>query len=102
MHDRGFIKWAPFNSIINGKKVIHEVLDEKNKVKMPILSDEQKNNIEKSLLLHFYDNEIIQIDYFYAGKIYLLKGNIKKIDSIYHKIYLDNYILYFDQIIRAY
>ena len=102
MSDRGMIKWAPFNSVVNGKKIIYEILDDKSKIKKPILSDEQIDNLEKKLLLHFYDHEEVKIDYFYNGKIYPLKGNIKKIDSIYHKIYLNNLILYFDQIIKVY
>lgn len=40
--DRGMIKWMPFNSLMNGRTVVNNLINEKSKVKMPILSEDEK------------------------------------------------------------
>ena len=97
--DRGMLKWAPFNSVVSNKEIIYAIQKEKSKIKMPCLSDDQKLNIENKLIEAFYENKKIAIKYFLAGKIFYKTGSIKKIDPIFHKIYFDNLILIFEQII---
>ena len=96
---RNQIKWAPFNSVVNTKDVLKE--STKNKITMPSLSEEQKQTIEKKLINAFYENSNITIDYYYNEMKNTLYGKIKKIDFIYHKIYFNNTILLFDQIINV-
>ena len=98
--DRGMIKWAPFNSVISSKEVVNSVQNERNKFKMPIFSDDQKQSIENKLIESFYEQKTICIEYFYAGKIIQKTGTIKKIDSTFHKIYFNNQILIFEQILK--
>ena len=45
--DRGIIKWLPFDSLVNSKSVVESILYEKRKVKKPILSLEQTEEIEE-------------------------------------------------------
>ena len=49
MTNRGMVKWQPFNAVVNGNFMINQVLEEKNKIKMPILSDDQKLEIQEKL-----------------------------------------------------
>lgn len=98
--DRGIIKWLPFNSVVSGKEIINNILKEKNKIMMPTLSNEQIEIIENKLLIAFYENIQINVSYFQNGNIQNLKTYIKKIDSIYHKIYLENKVIRFEQIIK--
>ena len=49
--ERGIIKWAPFNSVVSGNEMLNSIVKEKNKIAMPTLSDEQKEVIEKKLIL---------------------------------------------------
>ena len=100
--DRGMIKWQPFNSVVPSKQLVNEIMKEKSKIKMPILSEEQKSSIEKKIILSFYENEPITLEYFYHGKILKANDIIKKIDSTYHKIYFNNKVILFDQIIKIY
>ncbi|MBQ6840631.1 MAG: YolD-like family protein [Bacilli bacterium] len=100
--DRGMIKWQPFDSVVSGKQVVRDVLKKKNEIKMPALSEEQRNSIEEKLILSFYENEKITLDYYYQGKLLKLCDNIKKIDSTYRKIYFSNKTLLFDQIVKIY
>ncbi len=97
--DRGMIKWAPFNSVISGKEIIYNIQKERNKKKMPILSDEQKQSNEQKIIEAFYEQKIISIQYFYNNNIIQKTGTIKKIDSTFHKIYFNQQILIFEQIL---
>ena len=54
MHDRGMIKWMPFNSVVSSKEIINSILKDKSKISMPILSEEQKNVNEQKLLIAYY------------------------------------------------
>ena len=45
--DRGIIKWLPFESLVSSKQVIDSILHEKNKIKKPILSLEQQQEISE-------------------------------------------------------
>ena len=39
MHDRGMIKWMPFNSVVSSKEIINSILKNKSKISMPIWSN---------------------------------------------------------------
>ena len=41
MQDRTYIKWAPFNSVINDKILITEIIKKKNITEKPTLSEDQ-------------------------------------------------------------
>lgn len=98
--DRGMVKWAPFNSVIPSKEIICSIQKEKEKIKMPLLSEDQKQNIENKLIEAFYEHKIINIAYFYDDRIIHKCGKIKKIDFTFHKIYFNNQTLIFEQIIK--
>ena len=72
MHDRGMIKWMPFNSVVSSKEIINSILKDKSK---------------------------INISYYQKGNINLINSYIKKIDFTYHKIYFENKTILFDQIV---
>ena len=100
--DRGIVKWLPFNSVVPSSQIVNEILKEKAKIKMPNLSNEQKEEIEEKIINAFYENENIKLFYYYQGKLFKIEGKIKKIDSIYHKIYLNNKVLLFNQIVKIF
>ena len=101
-YDRGMIKWLPFDSVASGKKMIRDILEEKSEISIPILSNEQKEVLEEKLLLAYYAKSLITVEYFCAGHIYSLKNVIKKIDFTNHKIYFNNKVLFFNQIINIF
>ena len=96
--NRNTIKWAPYNSVINTKDIINDINQNIVDV-MPTLSEEQTNNLEKKIISAYYEQAFINITFFLNNKILEKKGIIKKIDFTYHKIYFNNYVLLFDQII---
>ena len=57
-------KWNPFNAVAPGGMMVNEVLREKNKIEMPILSDDQKMALQERILEAHNNQEIIKIKYF--------------------------------------
>lgn len=100
MIDRGIIKWQPFDSCYSSLKIINDINKTKNKVVLPTLSEDQLYLIEEKIFTAFYLKEIIALDYFYNGKILKIKGKINYIDKQQKKIYINNKIIYFKQIIN--
>ena len=100
MPDRNAIKWAPFNSVINGGSVINELIREQNKVKKPILTEEKIEEIEDYIISSYQSSIEIDIKYYKNYKFERIKGIITKIDALNKKITLENGIsLYFCNII---
>ncbi len=94
-------KWNPFNAVAPGGYMVNEVLKEKYKIDMPILSDDQKMEIQEKILDAYNNQEIIKIKYFRAGKLYITEGKVEKIDVNNHKIVLNGgFAVFFSQIIE--
>ena len=101
MNNRGMIKWQPFNAVIPGKYMVNSVLKEKNKIKRPILSEDQLREIEEKIFTAYKNDEVVKIKLYKSGKFYMKKGIIKNIDKLSHKITLnDGYCMFFEQIIE--
>ena len=98
--DRGMIKWEPFNSVVSASKIIKDVLNEKEKIKKPILSEEQIQNIAQRLLESYHEKENAEIFYYEDGYIKKIIEQIKKIDPVSKKVYLSSKNIYFSQIIK--
>ena len=45
MPNRNAIKWAPFNSVINGNYIMNTIVKEKSRIIKPTLSEEQINEL---------------------------------------------------------
>lgn len=99
--DRGIIKWAPFNSLINGKCLINSLTFEKAKITKPIISEEEQKILEEKIIESLYCQNPIIITYYQAGFLLKTKSKVKKIDSVYKTIYLENHTkLLFNQILK--
>ena len=99
MEDRGIIKWQPFNSLINGNAIINSLLKEKAKIKKPIISEEEKNEIEAKIIDAYFTQITVNITYYKDGNVIKVEGKIKKIDQVYKLVYLNELKLLFSQII---
>jgi len=99
MKDRGIIKWLPFDSCFSGQHALHEVNSNKERIHVPVLSEDQIISLETKIFDAYHLNEDITIKYFYNGKILTTKGQIKAIDALNQNILLNNKWLYFKQII---
>ncbi len=100
MSNRELVKWAPFSAVIPGNVMVNDVLKKKNKVKMPVLSDDQKNELQDKMITYYNNQEKVNIRYFKAGNIFKIKGIITNIDYNNHKLIINKEIqLFFSQII---
>ena len=103
MSNRGIIKWQPFSTVASSNTLINEVLKKKNRLKMPILSEDQISNIENKILNSYKLQIPIRIKYYKNYSIFLKEGIISKIDINSKKIFINNNsTLYFSQIIEIY
>lgn len=94
-------KWNPFNAVASGEYMINDVLEEKNKERMPVLSDDQKEEIQNRMFEAFNNQEVINVKYFKNGKFYVKEGKITNIDQNTHKIVVnEEFSVYFSQIIE--
>ena len=98
--DRGFIKWQPFNAVVNNKELLETINNEKYESK-PILSIEQIDDLNNNIIEAYYGKYNVNITYFETNKIKEIFSSIKKIDSNKHIIELDNHkIISFNQILK--
>lgn len=98
--DRGFIKWRPFDSCFSSQSVVKNIVLEKNKINMPILSEEQINNIEKNIITSYQLKNNVKLEYYYNGEINYIEGKIDCINLQEKKICIKNKSIYVSQIVQ--
>ena len=80
-------QFMPFSALSGFKEALEQVEIKKAREEKIELSQSQKerlNNIIKSLIL----NDEIKVEYYDGNKYQLITGAFKKIDEIYHNIYI--------------
>ncbi len=100
MIDRGIIKWQPFNSCFNGKRIIEDIKKDKDYVSYPSLSEDQLEMLEKEIIEAYNLGLNISLIYYYDGKLNNLKGKIKYLNNEKKILYLNNKNLYLKQILK--
>ena len=100
MLDRGIIKWQPFNSCFDSKQIIRDVTANKNRINLPVLSDDQIHILEEKTINAYNLKMNIHLLYYYDGAIKELNGKISYLDINSRKIVLNNISVYFSQIIK--
>lgn len=99
--NRNEIKWLPFNSLIRANDVIKELQTKRNYKQMPILSEDELQNIEVMIKKAFHTKEKIQVIYFWQNNYYTKLGIIIKISTNNQQIFFDDHTsLYFEQILK--
>ena len=96
-------KWNPFNAVAPGGMMVNDVLREKDKIDMPVLSEDQKAELQERIIEAYNNQELIKVKYFKGGKIYVSEGKIDKIDINSHKIVINGgFSVFFSQIIEIF
>lgn len=86
--DRGMMKWLSYKSLVEQEAFIKSTLEEQNKIDKPLLSQDEKMVINDFLVN--YHGERIILTYYKDGAILSYNGTIK-IDTIYRKIYTEDF-----------
>lgn len=96
------MKWAPFSSLVEQKSMIEALVLEKQKLKKPILSLEQQQEIEEKLVEAFYEHIPVTFHIYKNERIVTIVSSIVQIDYTYKKIILENHqVLLFGQILKV-
>jgi len=88
--DRGIIKWAPFDALVGYNQMIRELKLSLGKKDIPLLSDDQLEELNRNLHIAYNNQLEISIHYYQLGYIKETYGKIKKIDWIHQFIVLSN------------
>ncbi len=100
MHDRGMIKWQPFDSCFNSKELVINLKQEREKICLPILSEDQLIALEEKVINAYNLKQFINVQYYYEGNIKIIKGKIDFINFLKKEMFLNNVGIYFSQIIK--
>jgi hypothetical protein len=102
VRDRNSIKWAPFNSVVDGNNLVKSIEKEKNKIEKPTLSEEQFQKIENDILESMINKVPLVFTIFQGGFTKNIVAIATKIDPVKQKIFLsNNNFLYFREIINT-
>ncbi|MBQ3020597.1 MAG: YolD-like family protein [Bacilli bacterium] len=101
-HDRTYIKWAPFNSLINDKKIINEINEKNKKVDKPILSDDQIELLNEKIFDAYTNHYKVNITIYKNQNIINLNGFINNININKKCITFNNSYIFFNQILKIY
>ncbi|PNZ60956.1 hypothetical protein CD110_04080 [Staphylococcus casei] len=85
---RGIVKWAPFSTIPEQHERLKEYMQDQNKIDKPILSDDQLNELNDTLIFKMYNDPAIEVRYFVKGYIQTIEGYIHKVDVHTQLLYL--------------
>lgn len=102
MSDRKMIKWKSFDSVMNLKLAVTQINNTKNKITMPILSEDQLEEIQYNVHYALFHNKRILIKYYKNGYYYTIEDYIIQIDTIKKRMIFKNHSsLFFNQIIET-
>lgn len=100
MQDRNYIKWMPFNSVINSNQVLNDLLLQKNKISKPTLSEDQIDYLNDKIF-EVYTNHIkVNLFIFKNNNIIKLIGFVNNINVNKKYITFNNNHIYFNQILK--
>ena len=100
MQDRTYIKWAPFNSLFNDKKIKKEVNLKKEKVLKPTLSNDQLDYLNEKIFDAYTNHYKVNLYIYKNESILKLTGFINNINIDRKTITFNNNYVFFNQILR--
>ncbi|PHA98731.1 3-oxoacyl-ACP synthase [Bacillus toyonensis] len=84
---RGMVKWTPFASMPEQFAGIREILNDLNKVPRPTVSEDMKEQIERSLIHSMQTHEEILVSYYRDGLIHDMYINVQHIEPMLKTVY---------------
>lgn len=97
-HDRKMLKWMPFSALTEQGTYLQDLLSQKTKVEMPILSADDyaymNYIIDEALAL----NQAVLVTYFNHGKKEMIEGKISQCQVYNRTIQINDHLLNASQI----
>ncbi len=101
MQDRAYIKWAPFNSIINDKKILNEILIQQRKIPKPTLSQDQIDYLNDKIFEAYTNHIKINLFIYKNENVIKLIGFVNNINTNKKYITFNKNHIYFNQILKV-
>ncbi len=96
--DRGMMKWAPYQSLIEQSSYLEAMKREKQKVPKPLISSDQAAEINE--ILCTYEGEPVSIKIWEGGFLSIVEGVIHKIDANNRRLEMEQRHIPFSSIIN--
>lgn len=77
---RGSVKWQPFATIPEQYERLEQFIKDQNKIKKPILSEEQQAELNEKLVFKMFNDSTAKVGYFEGGYIKSKEGYVHKTD----------------------
>jgi hypothetical protein len=87
-HDRGMMKWAPYQSLIEQATALARMRYEKGKRPRPLISSDRAREINDILVA--YDGEEVDAEYYEDGYRHEIHGVIEEISTLYHYLVIED------------
>lgn len=88
-HDRKMMKWMPFNALLEQSDYLKELIYGKTRKEMPILSNDQYDDLNYQLEIAYLFKSQISLFYFKNGDILELEGVITRVDQFAKLIFVN-------------
>jgi len=85
---RGMVKWQPFKTMPEQYERLEQYILDRNKIERPILSEDQLNELNDTLVYKMFHNPDITVSYFEDGYIQKKTGQIHKVDTLEQKLHM--------------
>ncbi|MGW7813684.1 YolD-like family protein [Staphylococcus xylosus] len=79
---RGIVKWQPFKTMPQQYEILDQHIEDQNKIDMPLLSQEQLEEINDKVHWKIEKSIISEVSYWDNGYVYTIKCYIKKVDQL--------------------
>ena len=100
--DRGIMKWAPFDALSGHGAMLEDLIFNFNKKQKTILSDDEYEELNQTVLNAFNNQKNISIEYYNDGYSYQTFGIIKKLDCVKKVIKMETgETINFDDVLKA-
>ncbi len=83
--ERGMMKWAPYQSLIEQGKYLAELRERRSRVPRPLISSDRAEEI--NYVLAHYESGPVKAKYWRDGHIHEFVDSIKKIDETSKRLY---------------
>lgn len=100
MQDRGYIKWAPFNSVVNDKVLLNELSNKRNRVIKPTLSEDQIELLNEKIFEAYTNHLKVDLYIYNNYNITKLIGYVNNINISKKCITFNKIYIYFNQILK--
>lgn len=85
---RGMVKWQPFKTMPEQYERLEQYILDQNKIERPILSEDQLNELNDTLVYKMFHDPSLTVSYYKDGYIENVEGIIHKVGDLEQCLYI--------------